>query len=425
MIYSSLGECLASNGFQASVGFGEKQAVILNFKVKTMSTLQEKDKQYVANTYARFPVELVSGKGSRVVDTDGKEYIDLGSGIAVTAFGIADDVWAKAVAEQAGKLQHTSNLYYTEPCAALAEMLCKKTGMKKVFFGNSGAEANECAIKLARKYAADKKGDDVYTIVTMKNGFHGRTLTTLAATGQEHYHELFQPLTPGFAYCEPNDLADFERIVSETKVAGVLLECVQGEGGVNVLDRDFVRGIADVCAQKDIILMIDEVQTGNGRTGTLYAYMQYGIQPDVVTTAKGLGGGLPIGACLMGEKVESVLGFGDHGSTFGGNPVCAAGACSILSRIDDALLDDVKKKGEYIRVSLEGAVGVKSVSGLGLMIGIEPENKPAGEIVKKCMQNGVLCLTAKNKVRLLPALNIPMVDLEAAVKVLLAAFAEQ
>ena len=390
-----------------------------------MSTLQEKDKQYVANTYARFPVELVSGKGSRVVDTDGKEYIDLGSGIAVTAFGIADDVWAKAVAEQAGKLQHTSNLYYTEPCAALAEMLCKKTGMKKVFFGNSGAEANECAIKLARKYAADKKGDDVYTIVTMKNGFHGRTLTTLAATGQEHYHELFQPLTPGFAYCEPNDLADFERIVSETKVAGVLLECVQGEGGVNVLDRDFVRGIADVCAQKDIILMIDEVQTGNGRTGTLYAYMQYGIQPDVVTTAKGLGGGLPIGACLMGEKVESVLGFGDHGSTFGGNPVCAAGACSILSRIDDALLDDVKKKGEYIRASLEGAVGVKSVSGLGLMIGIEPENKPAGEIVKKCMQNGVLCLTAKNKVRLLPALNIPMVDLEAAVKVLLAAFAEQ
>lgn len=390
-----------------------------------MSTLQEKDKQYVANTYARFPVELVSGKGSRVVDTDGKEYIDLGSGIAVTAFGIADDVWAAAVAEQAGKLQHTSNLYYTEPCAALAEMLCNKTGMKKVFFGNSGAEANECAIKLARKYAADKKGGDVYTIVTMKNGFHGRTLTTLAATGQEHYHELFQPLTPGFVHAEPNDLADFERIVAETKVAGVLLECVQGEGGVNVLDVDYVKGVAEICAREDIILMIDEVQTGNGRTGTLYAYMQYGIQPDVVTTAKGLGGGLPIGACLMGEKVEAVLGFGDHGSTFGGNPVCAAGACSILSRIDGALLDEVKAKGEYVRAAMTGAVGVKSVSGLGLMIGIEPESKPAGDIVKKCMQNGVLCLTAKNKVRLLPALNIPMVDLEAAVKVLLAAFAEQ
>ena len=390
-----------------------------------MSTLQEKDKQYVANTYARVPVELQSGKGSRVVDTDGKEYIDLGSGIAVTAFGIADDAWQAAVAEQAGKLQHTSNLYYTEPCAALAEMLCEKTGMKKVFFGNSGAEANECAIKLARKYAAEKKGDDTYTIVTMKNGFHGRTLTTLAATGQEHYHELFQPLTPGFVHTEPGDIADFERIVSEIKVAGVLLECVQGEGGVNVLDRDYVRAVADICAREDIILMIDEVQTGNGRTGTLYAYMQYGITPDVVTTAKGLGGGLPIGACLMGEKVESVLGFGDHGSTFGGNPVCAAGACSILSRIDDALLDDVKKKGDYVREAMTGAKGVKSVSGLGLMIGIEPETKPAGEIVKKCMQNGVLCLTAKNKVRLLPALNIPMDDLKAAVEVLLAAFAEE
>lgn len=390
-----------------------------------MSTLQEKDKQYVANTYARFPVELQSGKGSRVVDTDGKEYIDLGSGIAVTAFGIADDAWQAAVAEQAGKLQHTSNLYYTEPCAALAEMLCTRTGLKKVFFGNSGAEANECAIKLARKYAAEKKGDDTYTIVTMKNGFHGRTLTTLAATGQEHYHELFQPLTPGFVHTEPGDIADFERIVSETKVAGVLLECVQGEGGVNVLDRDYVRAVADICAREDIILMIDEVQTGNGRTGTLYAYMQYDITPDVVTTAKGLGGGLPIGACLMGEKVESVLGFGDHGSTFGGNPVCAAGACSILSRIDDALLDDVKKKGDYVREAMTGAKGVKCVSGLGLMIGIEPETKPAGEIVKKCMQNGVLCLTAKNKVRLLPALNIPMDDLKAAVEVLLAAFAEE
>ena len=390
-----------------------------------MSKLQEKDKQYVANTYARFPVELVSGKGSRVTDTDGKEYIDLGSGIAVTAFGIADDEWAAAVASQAGKLQHTSNLYYTEPCATLAEMLCTRTGMKKVFFGNSGAEANECAIKLARKYAADKKGSDVYTIVTMKHGFHGRTLTTLAATGQEHYHELFQPLTPGFVHAEPNDLADFERIVSETKVAGVLLECVQGEGGVNVLDADYVKGIAAICAKEDIILMIDEVQTGNGRTGTLYAYMQYGIQPDVVTTAKGLGGGLPIGACLMGEKVEAVLGFGDHGSTFGGNPVCAAGACSILSRIDDTLLNEVKAKGEYVRTAMTGAKGVKSISGLGLMIGIEPESKPAGDIVKKCMQNGVLCLTAKNKVRLLPALNIPFEDLKAAVEVLIRAFADE
>jgi len=259
----------------------------------------------------------------------------------------------------------------------------------------------------------------------MKNGFHGRTLTTLAATGQEHYHELFQPLTPGFVHTEPGDLADFARIVAENKVAGVLLECVQGEGGVNVLDRDYVKGVAEICAKEDILLMIDEVQTGNGRTGTLYAYMQYGITPDVVTTAKGLGGGLPIGACLMGEKVEAVLGFGDHGSTFGGNPVCAAGACSILSRIDDALLAEVREKGDYVRAAFEGAKGVKSVSGLGLMIGIEPESQPAGDIVKKCIQNGVLCLTAKNKVRLLPALNIPMADLEEAVKVLLAAFAEE
>lgn len=388
-----------------------------------MSTLQEKDKKYVANTYARFPVELASGKGSRVVDTDGKEYIDLGSGIAVTAFGIADEAWQKAVALQAGKLQHTSNLYYTEPCASLAEMLCERTGMKKVFFGNSGAEANECAIKLARKYAADKKGADTYTIVTMKNGFHGRTLTTLAATGQEHYHELFQPLTPGFAYSEPNDLADFARIIAENKVAGVLLECVQGEGGVNVLDGDFVRGVAEICAREDILLMIDEVQTGNGRTGTLYAYMQYGITPDVVTTAKGLGGGLPIGACLMGEKAEGVLGFGDHGSTFGGNPVACAGAVSVISRIDDALLADVRDKSEAVFALCRGAKGVRSVSGLGLMIGIETE-KPAGEVVKAAIPRGVLALTAKNKVRLLPALNIDKTLLLDAVKVILEICAE-
>lgn len=389
-----------------------------------MSILQEKDKEYIAGTYARFPVSLVEGKGSRAKDEEGREYIDLGSGIAVTAFGFSDDAWQKAVSAQAAKLQHTSNLYYTEPCVALAEMLCQRTGMKKVFFGNSGAEANECAIKLARKYASDKKGADTYTILTLKNGFHGRTLTTLAATGQDHYHELFQPLTPGFVHAEPDDLADVERLVAENKVAGVLLECVQGEGGVNVLSREYVKGVFEICQKEDIIFMVDEVQTGNGRTGTLYAYMQYGVTPDVVTTAKGLGGGLPIGACLMGEKVASVLGFGDHGSTFGGNPVCAAGACSILSRMDDALLAEVQKKGEYVKEALTGATGVKSVSGLGLMIGIEPEVAKAGDIVKYCLQNGVLCLTAKNKVRLLPALNIPMEDLSAAVEVLKTAFAE-
>lgn len=381
------------------------------------------DKEYVANTYARFPVEIVSGKGSVYVDADGKEYIDMGTGIGVTAFGIADDEWQKAVTEQLSRVQHTSNLYYTEPCAKLAELLCTRTGMKKVFFGNSGAEANECAIKIGRKYAAEKKGAEYSTVITLKNSFHGRTLTTLAATGQDHYHELYQPLTPGFVHAEPNDISDMQRLISEHKVAAIMLECVQGEGGVNVLDGDYIKAVAEIAEKEDIVLIIDEVQTGNGRTGKLYSYMHHGINPDVVTTAKGLGGGLPIGACLMGEKVQNVLKFGDHGSTYGGNPVCSAGAYSIISRIDDELLESVIKKGECIRSALEGAKGVVSVTGMGLMIGIKTE-KPAGEVVKKCNELGVLCLTAKDKVRLLPALNIPMETLERAVKIILEAVAE-
>ena len=388
-----------------------------------MSALQEKDKAFVAGTYARFPVEILRGEGSKVWDGDGKCYTDLGSGIAVTSFGIADAEWQKAVVEQLGKVQHTSNLYYTEPCALLAEMLCEKTGFKKVFFGNSGAEANECAIKVARKYAAEKKGPEFHTVVTLVNSFHGRTLTTLAATGQEHYHELFQPLTPGFVHTPANDLAALERTVAEHKVAGILLECVQGEGGVIALDAAFVRGVAELCAREDIVFMVDEVQTGNGRTGELYAYMHYGVIPDVVTTAKGLGGGLPIGACMLGEKVQGVLGFGDHGSTFGGNPVACAGACSILSRLDDAMLADVREKSAYIFETLKGAKGVKSVSGLGLMIGIECE-KPAAQVVKECIERGVLCLTAKDKVRLLPALNIPLEELKTAIETLCAVLAQ-
>lgn len=380
-----------------------------------MSELQALDKAFVAGTYARFPVEIARGEGSLVYDTEGKCYIDMGTGIAVNAFGVCDPVWVAAVTEQLSRVQHTSNLYYTEPCARLASALCAKTGLKKVFFGNSGAEANECAIKVARKYAADKKGAEYSTVVTLQNSFHGRTLTTLAATGQEHYHELFQPLTPGFVHTPANDLAALETLVREYKVAGILMEIVQGEGGVIALEEDFVRGVAALCAREDIILMIDEVQTGNGRSGALYAYMNYGITPDVVTTAKGLGGGLPIGACLLGERVEGVLGHGDHGSTFGGNPVACAGACSILSRIDDALLAGVRERAAYIREALQGAKGVKSVSGMGLMIGVETE-RPAAEIVRDCMARGVLCLTAKNRVRLLPALNIPMDVLEKAVK---------
>ena len=382
-----------------------------------MFDLISTDKQYVANTYNRFPIELVSGKGSRVYDKDGKEYIDMGSGIGVTAFGIADNEWVSAVSEQAAKLQHMSNLYYTEPCAKLAQLLCEKTGLKKVFFANSGAEANECAIKVARKYAAEHKGDDCYTIVTLNNSFHGRTITTLAATGQDHFHKLFKPLTTGFVHTPANDIEALKKTVEENNVAAVMFECVQGEGGVIALEETFVKAIADLAEEKDFLIIVDEVQTGNGRTGKLYGYMNYGITPDIVTTAKGLGGGLPIGAALLGSKVENVLGFGDHGSTYGGNPVCAAGAFSILSRIDNALLANVTKKSEYIFKELEGASGIESVSGMGLMIGIKTV-KPAADIVKSAIEKGVLCLTAKDKVRLLPALNITFEDLQKAIKII-------
>ncbi|MBQ1963579.1 MAG: acetylornithine/succinylornithine family transaminase [Clostridia bacterium] len=388
-----------------------------------MSELQNKDQAYVANTYRRFPVEIVSGKGSIVTDTNGKQYIDMGSGIGVTSFGIADPEWIGAVTEQLSKVQHMSNLYYTEPCAALAEELCSRTGMKKVFFSNSGAEANECAIKVARKYAAEKKGSDCFYIITLENSFHGRTLTTLAATGQDKFHQLFQPLTPGFLHTPANDFDALKKLTEDYPIAGILLECVQGEGGVIPLEREFLQQVANLAKEKDILLMIDEVQTGNGRTGSLYAYMQFGIQPDVVSTAKGLGGGLPLGATLLGEKAEAVLGFGDHGSTFGGNPIACAGALNLIHRIDKALLDEVKEKSEYVFDTLKNAEGVESVSGLGLMIGIKTK-KPASEVIQRCVENGVLCLSAKDKVRLLPALNIPFETLKQAVQILCAACAE-
>ena len=375
------------------------------------------DKEYVAGTYGRFPVELVSGKGCVLTDSEGKTYIDLTSGIGVTAFGIADDAWVAATTAQLMKLQHVSNLYYTEPCAKLAQLLCEKTGMKKVFFSNSGAESNECAIKVARRYSAEKKGADCYTILTLEKSFHGRTLTTLAATGQDHFHALFQPLTPGFIHVEPNNVAALEQAVAENKIAGIMLECVQGEGGVNPLTQEFMTAAGKLAKENDIPLMIDEVQTGNGRTGSLYAYMQFGIQPDIVSTAKGLGGGLPIGATLLGEKVQFVLGPGDHGSTYGGNPVSCAGALSIVNRLDDAMMAQVKEKSDYVFKTLSGAKGVQSVTGMGLMIGIKTV-KPAKEVVNACMARGVLALTAKDKVRLLPALNIPMDQLKAAVEVI-------
>ena len=373
------------------------------------------DKAYVANTYNRFPLQLVSGKGSVVKDENGKEYIDLGTGIAVNTFGIADDAWREAVTQQLSMLQHTSNLYYTEPCAKLAQMMCERTGMKKVFFSNSGAEANECAIKVARKYAAEKKGEEYYTIVTLWNSFHGRTITTLAATGQDVFHKDFKPLTTGFVHAKANDLEDVKAKVRENKTAAIMIEIVQGEGGVNALERDFVRGIAELCAKEDILLICDEVQVGNGRSGKLYGYMHYDVQPDIVSTAKGLCGGLPLGATMLGEKTENVLKFSDHGSTFGGNPVCCAGAISVIERLDDDFLGKVKRRSGYIMAALSNAPGIESLSGLGLMIGIKT-TAPAGEVVKECINRGVLCLTAKDKVRLLPALNIPMEDLEYAIE---------
>ncbi len=387
-----------------------------------MNNIIEKDKTYVAGTYSRFPLQLVSGKGSLVYDTDGKEYIDLGTGIAVNTFGVADEEWQNAVTNQAKKLNHTSNLYFSEPCALLAEQLCKRTGMKKVFFSNSGAEANECAIKAARKYAADKKGNEYFNIITLVNSFHGRTVTTLAATGQDVFHQMFNPLTDGFLYAPANDIGAVKKLVAEHKCAAIMFEVVQGEGGVLPLDREFVTELSKLGEQEDILLIADEVQIGNGRSGMLYGYMNYGITPDIVTTAKGLAGGLPLGATLFGEKTADVLTAGTHGSTFGGNPVCCAAALNVLGRIDDQLLSGVKERSKLITDTLSGKKGIVEVTGLGLMLGIKTE-KDASEIVGECMKNGVLVLKAKDKVRLLPALNIQIELLEKALAVIINACA--
>ena len=381
-----------------------------------MTDIKKLDKTYIVNTYLRFPVEIVKGKGSLCYDSCGKQYIDMGAGIAVNTFGYSDKKWRKAVKNQLNAFQHTSNLYYSKPCAILAETLCNKTGMNKVFFANSGAEANECAIKVARKYAADKYGKDRCNIVTLVNGFHGRTIATLAATGQDVFHNNFGPFPAGFLYAKANDSESVKALIGNN-TAAIMMELVQGEGGVNPLDESFVKDVYTLCKERDILLIIDEVQTGNGRTGKLYSYMHYGIKPDIVTTAKGLGGGLPIGACMLNEKTENVLSYGDHGSTFGGNPAIAAGALNIINRINDALLAEVNKKSEYIFNKLKGAKGIISVSGKGLMIGVKTE-KDAKAVVSACMEKGVLFLTAKDKVRLLPALNIPFGLLKQAIDTL-------
>ena len=383
-------------------------------------SFKQKDKQYIANTYGRFDLHLVSGKGSYVYDDEGKEYIDMATGIAVNTFGVADEAWTAAVTAQLAQIQHTSNLYYSTPCIRLAELLCLRTGAKKVFFGNSGAEANECAIKVARKWAQDTYGVGDYTIITLKNSFHGRTVTTLAATGQDVFHKDFNPFPQGFAYATANDLQSVEGCFAQGKIAAVMMELVQGEGGVLALDKEFVLGVERLCREKGALLMIDEVQTGNGRCGNLYAFQGYGISPDVVSTAKGLGGGLPIGATMLFERVENTLTAGSHGSTFGGNPIAAAGAVSVIERIDEELLLGVREKSAYIFSELSGAEGIVSVSGLGLMVGVETE-KDVNEVLKACFEMGVLPIKAKNKLRLLPALNIPMSALKRAIAVIKAA----
>lgn len=377
---------------------------------------KELDNEYVAHSYDRFDVVLKEGKGSTLYDENGKKYIDFGSGIGVTAFGIGDDEWKKAVTEQLDKLQHVSNLYYTSPCAKLAKLLCDKSGMKKVFFANSGAEANEGAIKFARKYSFDKYGEGRSTIITLVNSFHGRTITTLAATGQDSFHTTFGPFTDGFKYCPANDIDALNEMATED-VCAVMFECVQGEGGVNNLDYDFVKAIEKLGSEKDILLVVDEVQTGNGRTGKYFAYQNFDITPDIVSTAKGMAGGLPMGAVLFGDKVKDIVTAGSHGSTFGGNPICAAGACSIVERIDDKFLDAVKEKSEYIKAYLLNIKGVKSVSGMGLMLGVET-HKDAKAVANECLANGLLVLTAKTKIRLLPALNISKAELDEGLNIL-------
>lgn len=364
------------------------------------------DKQYIMPTYSRYDVALKHGSGSVVWDVDNKQYIDFGSGIGVNSLGYCEKGWVEAVVKQAKTLQHASNLYYTQPQLKLAQRLCLSTGMDKVLFCNSGAEANECAIKLARKYSFDKYGKDRFEIISLYNSFHGRTITTLSATGQDVFHNYFFPFTEGFVYAKANHLEDIKTKINE-KTCAILIELIQGEGGVIPLDKDYVKALEGICRQRDILLIIDEVQTGIGRTGTLFAFQQYGIQPDIVTSAKGLGGGLPIGACLCAEKLSETLNAGTHGTTYGGNPIACAGASYVLNVVDNKdFLNSVAEKGEYIKSKISTFDGVKQVRGLGLMIGVVLKKANAKEVTQKCLENGLLTLTAKDTLRLLPPLTI-------------------
>ena len=384
----------------------------------TFETIKNDEQQYMMHTYGRFQTALVSGKGAVAKDVDGKEYVDFTSGIGVNCLGYCDDGWVKAVSEQVAILQHISNLYYSPLQTELSKKLCALTGFDKVFLCNSGAEANECAIKIARKYSFDKYGKGRQKIVTLVNSFHGRTVTTLAATGQDVFHNFFFPFTEGFEYAEANNIDSVKKCI-DNEVCAVFIELIQGEGGVMPLDKEFVNEIEKICKEEDILLMIDEVQTGISRTGAFYCYQNYGIQPDVITSAKGLAGGLPMGACLCVEKLADVLGAGTHGTTFGGNPIACAGAKEVLSRVaTEDFLKEVNAKGDYIREKLKTMANVSEVRGMGMMIGIVTEKDNAKEIAKKCVENGLLILTAKNLLRMLPPLNITYEEIDKGLNIL-------
>lgn len=379
--------------------------------------VKQQEQAHLMPTYGRFQVALINGRGATAVDTEGKSYIDFGAGIGVNALGYCDPDWVKAVTEQAATLQHISNLYYSPVMTQLAETLCRTTGYSKVFFGNSGAEANECAIKLARKYGTQTHGEACNRIVTLNNSFHGRTVTTLAATGQDVFHEHFTPFTEGFSYADPN--MDSVRAHVDGTTCAVLVELIQGEGGVRPLDQGFVQELAAFCKERDVLLLVDEVQTGVGRTGKLYCYEHYGIRPDVITSAKGLGGGLPIGACLCTERLGNVMDAGMHGSTFGGNPVVCAGALAVLNKLaKPGFLEEVAAKGAYLREKLEAMDGVEEVRGIGMMLGAVLRADNAKAVAAKCVENGLLVLTAKTLLRFLPPLTITYEELDKGLAIL-------
>lgn len=378
---------------------------------------KEKDLKYIMHTYGRYDVALAKGKGAVAYDEDGKRYIDVASGIGVNSLGFCDDGWVKAVTEQASTIQHMSNYFYCEQASNLAERLCTLTGLSKVCFGNSGAEANECAIKIARKYSFDKYGEGRNEIITLKNSFHGRTVTTLAATGQDVFHNYFFPFTEGFKYVDAEDMDVLKNAVSD-KTCAVMFELIQGEGGVNILDKAYVQELVSYCQSRDVLVIIDEVQTGVGRTGKLFAHQNYEVLPDLMTVAKGIGGGLPIGLCMCGEKLKDVMSPSTHGTTFGANPVVCAGANYVLDRVTtDGFLDEVEQKGAYLEEKLLSLDSVKSVRRMGLMAGIEIEGN-AHDIAVKCVENGLIIITAKNLLRMLPPLVITNDEIDEAVQIL-------